>query len=321
MFNSLSTEEVNSRYLLFGGFGNQLFQISKAISETAHERATMVRHFKSAREELDLSLDAFILPPQVEIVNTHAPGMFVQKIINLGLRLSAGYQFSMKKIPMKMWTINWLSRLIGLLIKENVVFNLGVGLDIFENRSKRGLNIGYFQFQPNPETLKQLSRISLRAPSEQFISMLKESRKVKFVAVHIRLGDYYSDHSIGVLAPEYFKIALRDLLLEEKFEAVYIFSNDIQKAKGIILPDTHQSLIFVGEDCLVPAEAFELMRGASGYVISNSTFSWWASVLSYSENPRIVCPSPWFRGLQEPIGLIPNHWQRLSSNFQQGSHR
>ena len=53
---------------------------------------------------------------------------------------------------------------------------------------------------------------------------------------------------------------------------------------------------------------FEIMRNGSGYILSNSTFGWWAAFLSKSENTNVVAPRPWFIALEDPSQLIPTTW-------------
>jgi hypothetical protein len=67
------------------------------------------------------------------------------------------------------------------------------------------------------------------------------------------------------------------------------------------------------EDLISSAETLELMRHGKGYVLSNSSFSWWAGALSHVDNASIICPTPWFERKNEPIDLIPKDWVRHSS--------
>ena len=51
-------------------------------------------------------------------------------------------------------------------------------------------------------------------------------------------------------------------------------------------------------------------------IISNSTYSWWASYLNKNKNKKIVCPKEWFYENFLPKGeddsdLIPSDWIRF----------
>jgi len=63
---------------------------------------------------------------------------------------------------------------------------------------------------------------------------------------------------------------------------------------------------------LTPAETLVLMSKGKAFVISNSSFSWWAAYVA-SENSPVIAPSKWFRSLPDPEDLIPSNWIRLES--------
>lgn len=300
------------KVLLHGGLGNQLFQIAEALRDFTTSSALVVRHLPQDGERTGETLDAFVLPTRVLVTDLTAPIWIIRKAINLGIRISTRAQPSKRHSILRIWLVALLCKLIGLIKRQTISFNLGVGKDSSRKSNKAELNIGYFQFQPEPKILKELAEITLRDPSTRFLEILEKSNKSKFIAVHVRLGDYLTDQNIGTLSSSYYNSAISQLLNSDSFEAVYVFSNDVLEAKRIIHLETRSHLVFVGEDLLSSAETFELMRHASAYVISNSTFSWWASMLSYTENPIVICPTPWFKRLPEPVGLIPADWIRNS---------
>jgi hypothetical protein len=53
------------------------------------------------------------------------------------------------------------------------------------------------------------------------------------------------------------------------------------------------------------------MRLGHGFVIANSSFSFWGAMLANrSEDIDVVAPEPWFSGMPEPRDLIPPNWLR-----------
>jgi hypothetical protein len=59
---------------------------------------------------------------------------------------------------------------------------------------------------------------------------------------------------------------------------------------------------------LTASENLELMRLAKGFIIANSTFSWWGAFLSREKNCLVTYPSPWFSDLANPPMLFPEKW-------------
>jgi len=64
-----------------------------------------------------------------------------------------------------------------------------------------------------------------------------------------------------------------------------------------------------------PTATLQAMRFGRGYIIANSTFSWWGAYLSMTENAPVYAPSPWFKGMRSPEDLLPPHWKIVDSNF------
>jgi hypothetical protein len=95
---------------------------------------------------------------------------------------------------------------------------------------------------------------------------------------------------------------------------IWIFSDEIARAKELIEVDLDSNLVrWIEEVDQSPASTMELMRHGVGYVIANSTFSWWAAYLSYNTGSPVIAPDPWFKEIEEPAGLIPPSWNRLNA--------
>jgi hypothetical protein len=56
----------------------------------------------------------------------------------------------------------------------------------------------------------------------------------------------------------------------------------------------------------------EVMRFGGGFIVANSTFSWWAAQLRYKRFAQVVCPSPWFKFTESPENIVDKEWISLS---------
>jgi hypothetical protein len=137
-------------------------------------------------------------------------------------------------------------------------------------------------------------------------------------AVHVRRGDYLGLQATVTVCPiHYFTQAMNEM--REKFPDTHflVFSDDNDWCLE------HFALHDDVEVVMSPAKAtpiqsvmadFNLMRSCDAFIISNSTYSWWAAYSSQSAD--VICPSRWLNGLastQIPIEtLLPKHWQRRS---------
>lgn len=167
--------------------------------------------------------------------------------------------------------------------------------------TKRTLNYnfrGYFQsekyfvhvgrevrelFKPSQEALQDVQRC--------YPHLL--SGVHKFVALHVRRGDYVKLNQYHYnLTPEYYHNAIA------KFPTYYkivVFSDDMQYARDML--SGYSGRIYFAKD-LVKSDITDIfaMSLCDGHIIANSTFSWWGAYLSESSK-LIVCPDrkdKWF---------------------------
>lgn len=117
--------------------------------------------------------------------------------------------------------------------------------------------------------------------------------KTNSICVTIRRGDFLSnqfkkDHY--VCTPEYFTKAIEKISELVDNPTFFIFSDDIDWVKG--------NMSFPGkvyyEDGTDPVwEKLRLMYSCKHFIISNSTFSWWAQYLSRNDKKIVIAPSRW----------------------------
>jgi len=132
-----------------------------------------------------------------------------------------------------------------------------------------------------------------RAENERLYSIIENSESV---CISIRRGDYVSNkHNesiFNICSVEYYLKAI-DLIKEKINNPVFIiFSDDIEWARENIKLDG--SVYYeTGMDPLW--EKLRLMYSCKHFIISNSTFSWWAQYLSRNKNKCVISPNIWFK--------------------------
>lgn len=169
--------------------------------------------------------------------------------------------------------------------------------DILSSKSPRYLG-GYYinakYIDRQGDALRELFRFD---PGFSEQNRLTHSRIVSApypVAVHVRRGDYVgSVHD--VTTPGYFHSAIRhiaDKLAPEK-ATFFVFSNGMEWCKET-LAGLDEDFVFVEEnDNDRGARDMYLMSCCSHFIISNSSFSWWAAWLGMTHDKIVVMPDKW----------------------------
>jgi len=131
----------------------------------------------------------------------------------------------------------------------------------------------------------------------------------KPLVVHIRLGDYKMEENFGILSEKYYE-CLNELWEGGSFGKIWMFSDEPEIAIEKIPKKLRGEVRIINDKSEVPAVTLEVMRLGHGYVIANSSLSWWGAMLSKNTNPIVIPPNPWFKSMPEPKNLIPEGWDR-----------
>lgn len=134
------------------------------------------------------------------------------------------------------------------------------------------------------------------------------------VALHARRGGYLSLASTyGHVAPIYYRRALAAMRSLGQEGPVWLFSDDPHGALSFLRG-------YVDVDRLIEPmpngrslDGLVTMSGASGLVIANSTYSWWAAFIRESPSRPVIAPRPTWAdsSLREPRDALLPNWLTL----------
>ena len=117
---------------------------------------------------------------------------------------------------------------------------------------------------------------------------------------NIKKSEIYTKKTI-----EHCKNAINFIKLNTSSPKFFIFSNDFTFIKKIF---TGEDFIYVdNNENLEPIEDFYLMSLCKNFVISPSTFSWWAAWLSNNKNKICIKP-PKELPMSSNLDIFPNDW-------------
>jgi hypothetical protein len=297
-----------------GGLGNQLFQIAAglAISEgKGIELETGVAHpRRNNRGEAEI--ESFKLPESIKVRKLKYPNWLMRKNINLFLRLGASSK-NFHKVP-GYRVILWLSSAINtIFFKEwrQTVAAVALGdSPIHVPRGKIYL-VGLFQSQRWPaskDVYSVMTNFKVLNPSEELASLEEAASTEEPLVVHVRLGDYLAEDSFGIPSKTYYENAVKLALEKQCYKSVWLFSNDLESAREFLPKNLRIPVREIGDVGDSSAQVLQAMRLGRGYVIGNSTFSWWGAFLSHTQDPQVFFPTPWFKKTYSPENLTPEDW-------------
>ncbi len=169
----------------------------------------------------------------------------------------------------------------------------------FEVKGPPFISHGYFEdpryFEPYREDLKILftPKKPVLSKNLPFISLIRETNSF---CVSIRRGDFLDAKlsNLNVCDVKYFSNAIQVIKQRVEKPVFFFFSDDISWCKNNVfhMLNDHDNFYFEsGDDA--GYEKLRLMYSCKHFVISNSTFSWWAQYLSRNEAKIVVAPKSW----------------------------
>lgn len=297
--------------------GNQLFQY--AFARKMAEKYS---------DELAINFDAVV-------GRNLADQGWVNTLVDFALQPFGDYQTSQyaiyQKIILKIIWFN-LSKLDNIEANryltriENIINKFGIfflydGFYEFEEPFKfvkDKILIGYFespQFFSDIDDIiqKEFVPIHNRIPDNAYLYELINS--TESVCVSIRRGDFLSErerNSVYICDEKYFSDAvekIREILLDPVF---FIFSDDIAWVKeNMSFP---QKVYYEsGNDPVW--EKLRLMSCCKHFIISNSTFSWWAQHLSQYPQKKVIAPQMWRKDGRK-VDIYEENWIKINVDRQ-----
>ena len=131
-----------------------------------------------------------------------------------------------------------------------------------------------------------------KVPLKSNRELYKAIKESESVCITIRRGDYVTDKAVAqslyICTPKYFEVALKEMKRLVPNARLFVFSDDIKWCKeNMKFPD--DTMFESGSDPVW--EKLRLMYSCKHFILSNSTFSWWAEYLSKNKNKKVITPS------------------------------
>ena len=300
-----------------GGLGNQLFQLAFAqyVAENSDSKVFLNNLNKNVRKTKNGSPELHIYQHNFELDN-YSEGFFSNFIRKLlGFLIRVNFSSDSKKLYRVLKNLVIFTVEICISIRKlsinHIFMGDNIGFTEWLPTKQNQLCIGYFQtfrYIQSPVIKEKMLSLNL-VGVETEIQLYKNLSEIEHpLLVHIRLDDYRNESKIGTLAPDYYAKAINYQMGKRIYKKIWVFSDEISFFKEYIPQEYLNQVRLIDHVGTNSASLLEVMRMCHGYVIANSTLSWWGAFLSYSKNCTVVYPEPWFAGMPTPIDLIPQDW-------------
>lgn len=163
---------------------------------------------------------------------------------------------------------------------------------------------------------EEIKKIFTFPPVPKIHNVVDFSGEKKLVAMHVRRGDYVSTSGDGgkhlVCNVDWYMHAIEVLRLNIDNFRLVIFSDDekwVREQFGSLQEDV---FVVPSNNQREPWIDLYLMSCCDHFILSNSTFSWWAAFLGETNSSSVIAPKYWFKGVKtESIGICPTHWDLI----------
>lgn len=269
------------RVYLKGGLGNQLFSLAAALqlahefqSEVVASTALLQRHAIDTASATKWNLQVGQLAGELFTVDASK----FQSV--RGSTLTSKTLSLMEELSKRMPAV---SHKLGVLTFQNLQRKW-----LLDKTPKVVRLMGLFMHagvaRDSSATLKAHLE-NLRDPSEAYVGLKEEIAETQPNIIHYRSGDYENMRALyGSLSRGYFRRAANQL----GFESEYWLFTDHHDAGSLLrdLPIKISRLVDRNQP-ITALETMHLLGMGSGFIGSNSTFSFWGALLANSSTQRI----------------------------------
>ena len=318
-FSLTVTPELQVR--LYGGLGNQLFQLAGGLCIAGSRKLTLEIDFNST----DGSISEYILPTGTDVQFRNSRDQRLKlysKLCNLHLRLSTHATPNLKVRIVKIFLRSLLTLILSLRNKRliKLLDPKGLGYSDLSSSGKYHYLLGYMQsyiWTENSDVLEQIKNMQLRNRNIDLDSLLHDVKSNKILAVHVRLGDYLVNPQFGQLSQDYYRRSIKIGLDRNEYDSIWVFSNDMLRAKSLLkfLNECSLEVNWVDDFNFSTPELLSLLSSCHGIVLANSSFGWWSARVGENSTKFVSAPNPWFADIDSPRLLIPQNWVQVNSLY------
>lgn len=270
-----------------GGLGNQMFQYAIARKyqiATGQKIVLNIHELKNFKLTRTYQLDGFRISDNTEVSDKQLP-WYVHR------------RNYINKVLRKISPVSYLK--IVSKLYNSLVWYKETDVELPQVRADKDIYIGgYWQSAYYFKEIDEIVRrefLGVKPPKAENCELYDCIKNSESICVTIRRGDYVTNETYRkkhfLCDNDYFIEGVRRIRKEIPNAVVFVFSDDVEWVKSNI-DFGCRAFYETGNDDVW--EKMRLMSACKHFVISNSTFSWWAQHLSDNQNKIVYAPSRWY---------------------------
>lgn len=297
---------------LAGGLGNQMFiyAFARALGLRCGEGVTLLDRQDwrdGAPAHTVCALEALNLAPEVKILAQ--PGFAKARLPRQNAAKALMIKYEQRKGLMARDWHSWESRCAPVLNLLGLHFATDGYTPVRRGPARDFLAWGYFQSEQYFADFAPVIRQELRAKQAPAGPWADKIRTAAYpVALHLRRGDYCKPENeiLQVCTPVYYARAAAAAAAAHPEATVFVFSDDIPWARENLDTAGLPAVFMPRGDAVGDMNLMALCRG---FILSNSTYSWWAQYLADPDR-TVWAPDRWYAHTKHTALYQPG-WQRI----------
>lgn len=299
---------------MYGRLGNQFFRYAFCKEIQFFNKGRIIIDFSNVyKKGFENDLEKFNIDNYIEVKKSR--------------------NFYIKQATIKqrflIWGFKWISKLFNFIhrdkqklknfqlrfqptLNKNGIFYLELGLNKVDYKKIKTRFIYTFGCYESKEYFRNVNMDIFKefVPRKELLEKNKDLYEkilnTESICLTIRRGDFIGLSLYSICNDKYYMNAIDRMNEKVKDGTYFIFSDDIEWCKKNITIKNKEVFFEDGTDDV--AEKIRLMSACKNFILSNSTFSWWAQYLSQNKNKIVVAPEKWYNDEIES-DLIEKEWE------------
>lgn len=295
---------------LTDGLGNQMFQYAygRYLQILYNEKNLYLDITKLGKNHVrEYGLHYFLLNQNVII-----PSKFIQYLCRVYVKVLLNLLYRVLRIPTATQKgVNVFSR-CGLYTNSSYYEYFDFVKTPLPIKFCRGFFQNEKYFKSILPVIKNEFIISPLKLSEEQLHLIRQINDSESVCIHVRRGDYVGKKRFEVCGKKYYERGMNRILSIIPDAKFFLFSNSKQDVEWVRNQYKLEGDIIYVDLGNNEIEDFYTMSLCKHFIISNSTYSWWAAYLSQNSNKVVVAPKPWVNSSIYQDGIYCEGWHIIN---------